>query len=136
MCIRDSCKYIDPHSKQLFLFRVSYYQNRINLEVFHAVTDGLGAVNFSRELTYRYLQLLEGEGGTAPAGPSDSCVTEVEDGYLKNYKKVKKARYSSRRAFHIREELLPLDEVNVLHGYVKLAPLKAAGKEKHVSITK
>ena len=130
------CKYIDPHSNQLFLFRVSYYQNRINLEVFHAVTDGLGAVNFIRELTYRYLQLLEGEGGTAPAGPSDSCVTEVEDGYLKNYKKVKKARYSSRRAFHIREELLPLDEVNVLHGYVKLAPLKAAGKEKHVSITK
>ena len=130
------CKYIDPHSNQLYLFRVSYYQNRINLEVFHAVTDGLGAVNFIRELTYRYLQLLEGEGGTAPAEPSDSCVTEVEDGYLKNYKKVKKARYSSRRAFHIREEQLPLDEVSVLHGYVKLAPLKAVSKAKQVSITK
>lgn len=130
------CKYIDPHSNQMFLFRVSYYQCRINLEVFHAVTDGLGAVNFIRELTYRYLQILDGEGGTAPCKPSESCMMDVEDGYLKNYKKVKKARYSSRRAFKIRETLLPLDEENILHGYVKLEPLKRAAKERQVSITK
>ena len=36
------CQYIDPKSNQLFLFRVSYYKRRIHLEVFHAVTDGLG----------------------------------------------------------------------------------------------
>lgn len=130
------CKYIDPHSNQMFLFRVTYYRCRINLEVFHAVTDGLGAVNFLKELAYRYLQLLEGEGGVAPCEPSASCMTDEEDGYLKNYKRVKSARYSSRRAFQIRETPLPLDEENILHGYVKLAPLKAAAKEKQVSITK
>lgn len=129
------CKYIDPHSNQMFLFRVSYYQNRINLEVFHALADGLGAVNFIRELVYRYLQLLNGEEKDV-AGPSDSCMTEVEDSYVKNYKKTKKARYDSRRAFHIKEELLPLDEENILHGYVKLGPLKAVCKEAGVSITK
>ncbi|MEG2700864.1 MAG: MFS transporter, partial [Hungatella sp.] len=97
------CKYIDPHSSPMFLFRVSYYQARINLEVFHAVTDGLGAVNFIRELTYRYLQLLHGEkDGAEPAGPSAACVTDVEDSYLKNYKKTAKRKYSSRKAFHIR----------------------------------
>lgn len=130
------CKYIDPHSNQLFLFRVSYYRYRINLEVFHAVTDGLGAVNFLKELAYRYLQLLEGEGGVAPCEPSASCMTDEEDGYLKNYKRVKRARYSSRRAFQIRETPLPLDEENILHGYVKLEPLKEAAKAKQVSITK
>lgn len=129
------CKYIDPHSNQMFLFRVSYYQNRINLEVFHALADGLGAVNFIRELVYRYLQLLNGEEKDV-AGPSDSCMTEVEDSYVKNYKKTKKARYDSRRAFHIKEELLPLDEENILHGYVKLGPLKTVCKEAGVSITK
>lgn len=129
------CKYIDPHSNQMFLFRVSYYQNRINLEVFHALADGLGAVNFIRELVYRYLQLLNGEEGDA-AGPSDSCMTEVEDSYVKSYRKTKKARYDSRRAFHIKEELLPLDEENILHGYVKLGPLKTVCKEAGVSITK
>ncbi|MEG0564762.1 MAG: DUF6320 domain-containing protein [Hungatella sp.] len=131
------CKYIDPHSSPMFLFRVSYYQARINLEVFHAVTDGLGAVNFIRELTYRYLQLLHGEkDGAEPAGPSAACVTDVEDSYLKNYKKTAKRKYSSRKAFHIREEALPLDEENIIHGYVKLAPLKQVCKQKGVSITK
>ncbi len=36
------CRYIDPKSNQLYLFRVSYFKRRINLEVFHAVTDGWG----------------------------------------------------------------------------------------------
>lgn len=131
------CKYIDPHSNQMFLFRVSYYQSRINLEVFHALADGLGAVNFMRELTYRYLQILEGEDeGEESAKPSGSCLTDVEDSYLKNYKKIRRAKYGTRKAFHIKEKELPLDEQNIIHGYVRLAPLKQACKEKGVSITK
>ena len=39
------------------MFRVSYYKNRINLEVFHVLTDGMGGINFLRELTYQYLRL-------------------------------------------------------------------------------
>ena len=54
------CRYIDPKSGHLYLFRVSYYEKRINLEVFHAVTDGMGAVNFLRELTVCYLDLKNG----------------------------------------------------------------------------
>ena len=54
------CRYIDPKSNQLYLFRVSYYGARINLEVFHAVTDGMGAVNFLKELTAGYLELKRG----------------------------------------------------------------------------
>ena len=38
------------------LFRVSYYKNRINFEVFHALTDGTGAMHFLMELVKDYLQ--------------------------------------------------------------------------------
>ena len=55
------CRYIDPHGNRKFLFRVTYYEKRINLEVFHALTDGLGAVNMLKDLTGRYLQLIHGE---------------------------------------------------------------------------
>ena len=51
------CRYIDPHSHQLFLFRVSYFERKINLEVFHALTDGLGGVNFLKALVCEYLRL-------------------------------------------------------------------------------
>lgn len=129
------CKYIDPHSNQMFLFRVSYYKSRINLEVFHAVTDGLGAVNFIRELTYRYLQLLKGEGNQAWS-PAQPGIADVEDSYLKNYRQTKRQKYSSKKAFHIRARQLPLDEESVVHGCVKLADLKPICKVYGVSITK
>lgn len=53
------CKFIDPHASQRFPFRVSYYKKRINLEVFHGLTDGLGALYFLRGLTERYLDILK-----------------------------------------------------------------------------
>lgn len=130
------CKYIDPHSNQMFPFRVSYYHNRINLEVFHAVTDGLGAVNLIRELTCRYLQLKEGTPDGETWEPVVRCGYDVEDGYLKHYKKTKKRTYNARKAFRIREEHLPLDAENIIHGYVKKEPLKAICKKQGVSITK
>lgn len=71
------CKYIDPHSSHMYLFRVSYYKRRINLEMFHALTDGMGAVTFISRLAERYLELClckEEEaaetGKTAAAGKS------------------------------------------------------------------
>ena len=39
------------------MFRVTYYKCRINLEVFHVLTDGMGGINFLKELTYQYLRL-------------------------------------------------------------------------------
>ena len=39
------------------MFRVTYYKCRINLEVFHVLTDGMGGLNFLKELTYQYLRL-------------------------------------------------------------------------------
>lgn len=132
------CKYIDPHSSQLFLFRVSYFDRRINLEVFHAVTDGLGAVNFLKALVYRYLDLKRnsGAGHKASQKISSDVSMNVEDSYVRHYKKTAKRKYSSRKAYHLTGEPLPLDEENILHGYVALRELKEAGKRYGVSITR
>lgn len=58
------CKYIDPHASHRFPFRVTYYGKRINFEVFHGLTDGLGALNFLKRMTEHYLTLAYG-------GPED-----------------------------------------------------------------
>lgn len=49
-----------PDQKSL-LFRVSYHRNRINFEVYHALTDGTGAMNFVTELVQDYLILAHPE---------------------------------------------------------------------------
>ena len=45
------CRYIRQNRNHNYLFRVTYYGCRINLEVFHVLTDGMGGINFLRELT-------------------------------------------------------------------------------------
>ena len=47
------CRFIHPSSNRDYLFRVTYYSCKINLEVFHVLTDGMGGINFIRELTYQ-----------------------------------------------------------------------------------
>lgn len=132
------CQYIDRHANTQYLFRVSYCGRRINLEVFHAVTDGLGAVNFLKALVYRYLDLVRDErtGHAAPQKISSDISMNVEDSYVRNYKKVERRKYSSQKAFHIKGEYLPLNEEGVLHGYVNLKELKQVSKSYGVSITK
>ena len=132
------CKYIDPHSNQQFLFRVSYYEKRINLEVFHAITDGMGAINFLKELTYHYIELLKIQDSSKKISrrPSRECILDTEDSYLKNYKKRSNKPYNTKKAYQLKGELLYLDTVSVIHGYVDLNNLKKKCKEKGVSVTK
>lgn len=129
------CRYIDPKSSQLFLFRVSYYRCRINLEVFHAVTDGMGAVIFLKDLTARYLDLKHGIENTVPEAKDESNY-KIEDSYLKNYKKMPKKRYSSKPAYQLEGTYLPLGGESVVHGFVHIRDLKAACHARGVSVTK
>ena len=132
------CKFIDPHSNQLYLFRVTYFDRRINLEVFHAITDGLGAVNFLKALVYRYLDIKRNSrtGHRTSQKISSNVSMNVEDSYVRHYKKTEKRKYSTRKAYHLAGEALPLDEENVLHGYVDLKMLKTVAKSYGVSITR
>ncbi|MFA9465528.1 MAG: hypothetical protein ACERKN_14690 [Velocimicrobium sp.] len=127
------CKYLDPKAPGHFLFRVSYYENRINLEVFHAITDGMGAINFLKELTYMYLRIIKGNTHLIP---SSDCILGVEDSYIKNYKKRPTTIYPVKKAFHLSGDTLYLDAINIIHGYVDLPALKKKCKESSVSITK
>lgn len=133
------CRYFEPHGNRKFLFRVTYYQRRINLEVFHALTDGLGAVNFLKSLTEHYLDLCAGT--SEYWGPGDEHAQReqefhVEDSYLRNYREMPHHSYSSRPAFRLEGNYLPLGAEQVLHGYVNVKELKAVCRKQDVSITK
>ena len=47
---RPPCSEIYVPDHKTLLFQVSYYKTRINFEVFHALTDGTGAMLFLKEL--------------------------------------------------------------------------------------
>lgn len=127
--------YIDKSRNNHYMFRVTYYQCRINLEVFHALTDGAGGIIFLKELVYQYLRLkypklLEVEKDKISSG----IFLDKEDSYLKNFKKAHSKVYKSERALTLKGEKLPKGEMGVVHGYMPVDQLKAAGKKYGVTI--
>ncbi len=54
------CAPIYKAGERGFLFRVTYYHKRINLEMYHALADGMGAVSFMRVLVYCYFNVING----------------------------------------------------------------------------
>lgn len=129
------CRFIDRYSNHNFLFRVTYYKKRINLEVFHVLTDGLGASVFLKELTYQYLRLVHSElAEVLPKGPSKESSLNIEDSYLKYYKKVEKKGYKKKKAVALTGKLLPPTVMQIIHGYMNVPELKNVCKKYGVSI--
>lgn len=129
------CQYISHKIAPYYLFRVSYYKNRINVEIYHALSDGLGAVNFSKLLACRYLQIKH-QLDTPEIIREQHIKAETEDSYLKYYKDVPKYKYENKQAYHIEGKKLAFGVENIVHGSVPLKELKQVSKSYGVSITK
>ena len=129
------CRYIRQNKNRSYMFRVTYYKYRINLEVFHVLTDGMGGINFLKELTYQYLRLLHPELKER-VGDSLSSDTSLnrEDSFLKNYKKSFAKGYQTKKAYLLKGMLLRSGEFGVMHGYLKIPQLKDVTHRYGVSI--
>ena len=119
------CRLIQQNKNRNYMFRVTYYKYRINLEVFHVLTDGMGGINFLKELTYQYLRLAHPElkelvGDSLNSGTS----LNREDSFLKNYKKSATKGYQTKKAYLLKGEMLPKGEFGVMHGYMQIPRLK------------
>lgn len=129
------CRFIRPNRNRSYMFRVTYYRSRINLEVFHVLTDGMGGLNFIRELAYQYLRIVhpklrEKTGDTL----SQSTSLNREDSFLKNYKQSKPSGFQKKRAYLIKAETLPKGEFGVIHGQMPVSELKEIAHRYGVSI--
>ena len=129
------CRYIQPNKNNSYLFQVSYYKKRINLEVFHVLTDGMGGMTFMKELIYQYLRLAHPEiCNQVEDKLSDSTSLNAEDSFEKNYKKKSKRGYITGKAYLIKLKKLAKGEFGVMHGLINIPELKAVTKKYGVSI--
>lgn len=129
------CQYINPYTNNEYQFRVSYYEKRINLEVFHVLTDGNGALMFLKELTYQYLRYKYTELGESEGNAlSPATSLDIEDSYIKNYKKSAKKAYKTEKALIIKGDKIPFNHFGIIHGYINLADIKRVSKEYGVTI--
>ena len=129
------CKYIDPNTSNDYLFKVTYWKNKINLDIFHSLTDGNSGVIFLREIVYTYIELTHKEEFNKALRTKKKLSNNTEDDYLKNYDKKSKGARDGKRAYVLNGKKLPLVAIGVIHININLEELKNKAKEKGVTIT-
>ncbi len=129
------CRFIHQNKNHSYMFRVTYYKYRINLEVFHVLTDGMGGINFLKELTYQYLRLAHPQLKEKVGDSLDSSTSlNREDSFLKNYKRSSQKGYQTKKAYLLKGERLPAGEFGVMHGYMPVEELKKVCRNYGVTI--
>lgn len=129
------CSFIEPYENNEYLFRISYYGKRINLEVFHALTDGNGGLAFLKEVTYQYLRMIHPELADKVSDTLNiETSLDYEDSYVHNYKHKAKRTYKTERAVIIKGPKLLAGQMGLIHGFISVEEIKKVAKELGVTL--
>lgn len=130
------CKYIDKNTNNGYLFKITYYNQKINIDVFHSLTDGSSAIKFFKEIIYNYIELCNKEEFKISYRDKERIIdNNTEDSYLKNYNKKIKGKRSAKKAYIIKGNNLPLYATGVIHGFINMPALKQLCTEKQCTLT-
>lgn len=133
-----ACSPLYIPDKPGLLFRVMYFGERINLEVFHALADGSGAIQFLRVLVYYYLAgkyALSGHLSDYDASPEQ----KAQDAFYKYYDKTGKfsdiVKLGGTRPYHIRGESLPDNRKLIIDGFMPVKAVLAKAHELNATLS-
>lgn len=132
------CHIIRPDHTNGYLFRVSYYNKRIAVEVFHALTDGVGALTFLKALTFQYLALSGFKlttDATVPQLGMLPSAEETEDSFKKYYNSRIRSKWKEDKAYQIMGTRLPGGHVHIVHGIVSINDFSRIARERNATIT-
>lgn len=129
------CKYIEPSKNNDYLFKVTYYDTKINIDIFHVLTDGGSGVVFFREIIYTYLELLHPTVFNSNERLTRKIDYNTEDSYLKNYMKNSKAKSSSKKAYILRGKKMKLGAISAIHEIIDITDLKRECEKYGATVT-
>ena len=132
------CAAIDSKIKGGYLIKVFYYKKRISIEIFHALADGNGGMEYLKSLVFYYLKLsgknVDTEDKILTLG-NGVWAHELEDSFNRYYKKTNEKYIKNKKAFRIRGENFEHKGTNVTTGIVELEKLSSFTKSKGITLT-
>lgn len=132
------CSPLYDKNVRSLLFDVSFYKKRINLEVYHSLTDGTGALQFLRVLVYHYLCLAHKAdlGDSLPVIDYDASNAEkMSDGFQKYYDPKQKKGNKSRLAYQLKGAHIPENRLRIIEGIVPVKDVLALARERNTTVT-
>lgn len=129
------CKYIDGRHNNNYLFKVTYFENKVNIDIFHSLTDGNNGTTFFKEIIYTYLELMHPEVLDEEERRIRKIEYDTEDSYMKNYDKKAKSNASGKKAYILKGEKIRLGAISTIHQIIDLEALKQESKKQEATIT-
>lgn len=129
------CKYIEPKRNNDYLFKITYFDKKINIDIFHALTDGGSGTVFFREIIYVYLELKHPDVFDKDERLTRKIDYTTEDSYIKNYNKHVKGNSSSQKAYILKGKKIKLGAISAIHEIIDLNALKQECTKNDATIT-
>lgn len=129
------CKYINPDTNNEYLFKVTYFERKINIDIAHSLADGNSGAIFFKEILYSYLEVRYKDVFTKNIREVRKMDFSEEDSYIKNFDKKQTKNKASKKAYVIEGKKIKLGGVSAIHEIIDLPKLKEICNEKKATIT-
>ena len=131
------CPPLYAPAKTMLHYRVTYFGCRINLDMFHAISDGTGALEFLNIIVLDYLKLRypkEFDDVTIHSGASADDLSQ--DSYKQFFENMNLSGSASfRKAFHPGSIKLPYNQLQFFEIHMPTGQILPMAKELNVSLT-
>ena len=129
------CRYIEPQKNNGYLFKVTYFEKKVNIDIFHSLTDGNSGITFFREIIYNYIELAHEKEFQEELRLVKKIDSSAEDSYIKNYDKNAKGNASTKKAYKLMGKKIKFGAVSAIHEFIDLETLKNECKKYDATIT-
>ncbi|HEX3037629.1 MAG TPA: hypothetical protein VHO94_01375 [Oscillospiraceae bacterium] len=133
------CSTIYDRNVKGLLFEVTYFQNRINLEVYHALTDGTGALQFLRSLVFHYLVLQHASDfkEQIPVFDYDASTAQKSDDSFQKYYSQKKKGVKEKHvnAYKLNGLRVSENRIKVIEGTMSVKSVLNEAHKYHTTLT-
>jgi NRPS condensation-like uncharacterized protein len=127
-----------PYAYNKHLTEIYFHRNRISVEIFHAITDGRGGLEFIKTLTLTYLQEkglpIQAEGLIFDVNDSETTA-QLEDSYAQKITQGKSIWLPTAKAFHLKGKYFKHHGHDLTHMQVSTKALLTIARNHQTTIT-
>lgn len=132
------CGAIYDRDVKKLLFEVTYFRKRINLEVYHTLTDGTGALQFLKTLVVNYIALKYSKKFNGKFFEIDYDASKFQrgaDSFEKYYDKSSGKTGKLKRAYKLKGEKIECSSLKIIEGVIPLDKAINKAHEYKCSLT-
>ncbi|MDD4773435.1 MAG: hypothetical protein PHZ09_07495 [Eubacteriales bacterium] len=135
---KPPCNELYDRNQKTLLYEVTYFGNIINLEVYHVLTDGTGAMNFLRILVSKYLSVVHSL--PEPEIDYDASHMQMADDSFKRYynnKPLKRHRLIKEhtKAYRIKGPRFAENRIKIIRGMVSVSEILKIARGYNSTLT-